>query len=243
MLSASAEGRSRIYSYAREPHVFSLIDFLRSAGAEILIFPEYIEVVGHPLSCGRAGVIPDMIEAGTYIAFGVATASKIALKCKPESELLPFIDALDSAGLSVNFDGEKMCVSGEMRHPCKIITSPYPGFPTDLQPQTAPLMALFAGGEITERVWLGRFGYLRSLSHFGVRYDTFGSRAIIYPSQLHSSVSESPDLRGGAALLVAALSAEGESVIRQSDIIHRGYENIVKKLQSIGADIKEIPLD
>ena len=104
-------------------------------------------------------------------------------------------------------------------------------------------MAEFSGGDITETVWLSRFGYLRELEKFGVKYSVCGSSATVFPSMLHSARANAPDLRGGAALLIAALTAEGESVIANADLIYRGYENIVEKLRSLGADIKEIDLE
>ena len=123
--------------------------------------------------------------------------------------------------------------------PINIHTAPYPGFPTDLQPQLAPLLAAFFGGKIREGVWRARFGYLRELEKFGVKYELLPSEAIIYPSRFNSAEVTAPDLRGGAALVIAALASEGESIINSADVIGRGYENIVKKLLCVGADIEE----
>ena len=243
LLSVSALGRTRIFSYAREPHVLALVDYLRSAGAEITVSQECIEVIGGRLSSGRGRVIPDMIEAGTYIAIGLATGSEISVKCRAEGELLPFLKVLSDGGAIVESHGDSVSVFGEISHPCKVITSPYPGFPTDLQPQTAPLMARFFGGEIVEGVWASRFGYLLALEGLGLKFEQHGSCARIFPSRLHSGVAKAPDLRGGAALLIAALSAGGESRIENTDVIDRGYENVKNKLRALGADIKEILLD
>ena len=243
LLSVSAVGRTRIFSYAREPHILCLIEFLRSAGAEIAVKDDCIEVIGHPLSSGHGCVIPDMIEAGTYIAAGLVTSSEISVLTDAKGEILPFLDVLSDSGASVECRDGKMSVFGKMTTPCNVITSPYPGFPTDLQPIIAPVMALFSGGAITERVWLSRFGYLKSLEKFGLRFELRGSRAEIYPSRIHSARAAAPDLRGGAALLLAAISAEGESIIENADLIYRGYESIVSKLRSIGVDIKEILLE
>lgn len=243
LLSASAEGRTRIFSYAREPHVLCLVDFLASAGAEITVTPQYIEVIGHRLSSGQGRVIPDMIEVGTYLSFGVCTESEIFIDCKPEGELFPFLDVLSCSGAKTEIYNEKMSVRGVLTHPCKVLTAPYPGFPTDLQPLIAPIMAKFSGGEITEGVWLSRFGYLSALEKFGLKFERCGSYAKIFPSRLHSATAEAPDLRGGAALLTAALSTEGQSIIENADIIYRGYENIVNKLRSLGANIEEISLE
>jgi UDP-N-acetylglucosamine 1-carboxyvinyltransferase len=119
-------------------------------------------------------------------------------------------------------------------------TAPYPEYPTDLQPQIAPLMALGAGGTIKETVWQSRFSYLEALSRFGLDYEISGSLARIKPSALRAAHSYAPDLRGGAAAVASALSASGESVIENSEIIARGYARFVERLASLGADIKQI---
>ncbi len=240
LMSATATGKSRIYSYAHEPHVHTLIDFLRSAGADIRILPGYIEIEGRELSSGCVRINPDMIEAGTYFALSLATDSDIRVYDISYAELSPFFDAVTGCGAQLTVTDKFVKISGELTTPCEIITSPYPGFPTDLQPQMAPLMARFLGGVITERVWLGRFGYLAELYKFGVSFERCGSTAYIRPSVIRSARASAPDLRGGAALLLCALSAEGESVIENSDVIDRGYENIVEKLSSLGAEINKI---
>ena len=130
--------------------------------------------------------------------------------------------------------------SGALTARADIVTAPYPAFPTDLQPQTAPLLATCCGGKITEGVWRNRFGYLDELSKFGVRFLRGDGYAEILKSTITPSKAKAPDLRGGAALLLCALSADGESVIENSEIIKRGYGNITEKLRRVGADIEEI---
>lgn len=240
LLSVRAKGKSRIYNYAREPHILSLISFLKTAGAKIKIYESYIEIVGAELKGGVVSVIADMIEAGTYLALSLATGSKLNIIGASSSELTPMLEALKSAGASFDISGGKIRVFGEMSTPCKIITAPYPAFPTDLQPQMATVMAKFRGGEIVEGVWRGRFGYLSMLSLFGVKYEIFDGYAKIYPSRLKCAKASVPDLRGGAALLIAALCAEGESEILNSSILWRGYENLVEKLKSVNANIMEV---
>lgn len=240
LLTVCAEGTSRIYGGAREPHVHSLISFLRTAGASIRVADDLIEVEGRRLHGGVVTVIPDMIEAGTYLALSLATRSDISV-ADVNGELSAFLGAVAEAGATVRRDGAFTRISGEMTAPCKIITAPHPGFPTDLQPQTAPVLALGRGGEITEGVWHSRFGYLAELERMGLKYARRESTAYIYPSTLHPAVTVAPDLRGGAALLIAALAVSGESVIERAELIDRGYEGIVEKLRAIGADIEKIP--
>jgi UDP-N-acetylglucosamine 1-carboxyvinyltransferase len=240
LLASSAEGRSRIFGYAKEPHVISLVDFLRSAGADITLFEDRIEVVGSALHGADAYVIPDMIEAGTYTALSLLTGSDIKICNIQKKHLSSFFDTLIDAGALLEFENDSVRAYGELSRFVNIITEPYPGFPTDLQPQMAPLLSRFLGGRITENVWKGRFGYLTELSKFGLKYEMCGSDAIIRHSSFHSAVAKAPDLRGGAALLMCALMAEGESIIDSSDIIKRGYSDIVRKLRNIGADIEEI---
>ena len=238
LLAARAKGRTRIFGYAREPHVLNLIAFLRTAGAKILLTDGYIEIEGRTLVGGVCRIIPDMIEAGTYLSLSLATGSNIRVVAERE-ELSSFLDCIVDSGAVLTHGGGELLLSGRISEPCRVITAPYPGFPTDLQPQSAPLMACFAGGEIIENVWHSRFGYLAELAKFGVRYSLFGNRAEIAPSHLRAATATACDLRAGAALLIAALAAEGESIIKNAEIIDRGYEDIVQKLGTLGARIEK----
>lgn len=239
LMTAAARGTSRIFGYAREPHVHALADFLCSAGASIEFSDECITVEGCELHGGEASIIPDMIEAGTYVALSVATASPIRIVGSCREELSPLWDRLVNCGACISFDGDSVTADGSLDEYMEIHTAPYPSFPTDLQPQMAPLMALFRGGKITEGVWTSRFGYLSQLAEFGIRYERRANSALIYPSDIRAASAPAPDLRGGAAMLIAALIADGESVISSAETIGRGYENIVKKLRAVGADIEE----
>ena len=124
-----------------------------------------------------------------------------------------------------------------MGNPVNIVALPYPGFPTDLQPIFAPLMAAFSGGKITDTVWQTRFGYLKALSEFGVDYLIKGNSAEIRPSSIKNSIAVCPDLRGGMACLLTALRATGKSEILSAEIILRGYENLEEKLCALGTDV------
>ena len=239
LLSSSAEGKSRIFGYAREPHVISLVEFLRSAGAEIYLYEDYIEVVGAHLSSASATIITDMIEAGTYLALSLATGSSLSVRGADMCQLDSYVNVLVHSGAVVEYDDTAVCVYGKITDPPNIITAPYPQFPTDLQPQTAALLAATSGGRIKEGVWHNRFGYLSEFSKFGVKYRLSDGMADIESSKILPANTTAPDLRGGAALMILALVARGESRIFASEIIKRGYSDIVNKLLSVGADIKE----
>ena len=240
LMATAAEGTTRIYGYAREPHVFSLIDFLNSAGAYIRPKTRYIEIEGRYLHGATGSVIPDMIEAGTYLALSLATHSPLNIVGASCTDLDSFINTLVDAGACLSFDGDTAVADGSLDEPVIITAAPHPEFATDLQPQTAPLLATYLGGRITDTVWHSRFGYLTELAKHGLEYERSGNTALIKPSHLHPANTVAPDLRGGAALLIAALSAKGESRIDSAEIIKRGYENVIEKLRQVGADIYEI---
>lgn len=239
LMASRAKGKSRIFGYAKEPHVISLVDFLRSAGADITLYEDRIEVIGAELSDAAGVVIPDMIEAGTFLAISLLTDSSISVKGVIPSHLSSFCRSLSEAGAIISESGDTMTAAGSLSDFLNIVTEPYPGFPTDLQPLTAPLMARFFGGRISENVWRARFGYLSQLEKFGVRYETCDGSAVIRPSVFRCARAEAPDLRGGAALIMCALASRGESIIDSADIIKRGYSDILYKLRQIGAEVSE----
>lgn len=181
-----------------------------------------------------------MIEAGTYMIAALATHSDITLRGVKREHLSTPMELFSSTGAGFYLGVDSITPFGSLLEYTNICTAPYPAFPTDLQPQTAPLLALSCGGRITEGVWYGRFGYLSELSKFGLRYTLSSCGAEIYPSELRAAKVTAPDLRGGAALMIAALATNGESEVFGADIVGRGYENITKKLRGVGALIDEI---
>jgi UDP-N-acetylglucosamine 1-carboxyvinyltransferase len=238
LLAVSAEGVSRIYRYAREPHVEALIAFLCLAGAKIKVLPECLEIVGRPLYSASARIIPDMIEAGTYLSLSLLTGADIKIKGADPNHLNSFFEHLAMGGAVVEYSKNEITATSDFSDYVEIETAPYPMFPTDLQPIIAPLLSR-GGGLIREGVWKGRFGYLSALSRFGIKYEAGEGYAKIIQSEICCADAEATDLRGGAALLITALSAKGKSIIFKSEIIKRGYENIVNKLRIIGANIIE----
>ena len=238
LLSATATGRTVIRGCAIEPHIDALIDFLNSAGACILRNGREIEIFGRELHGGKIKVIGDMIEAGSYLALGIMTGGKIRTHNSPISDMTSVIDALRELGADVVCENDSISACLNSGNHLRLTATPYPGFPTDLQPIFAPLMAGNMGGEICDTVWESRFGYLNALFAFGVRSSVRGNRATIYKSDLHTASAVCPDLRGGMACLMCALSVEGKSEIYSAETILRGYEKLEEKLSAVGADIK-----
>ena len=239
LLSATAYGDTVIEGAASEPHIDALVDFLRSAGANISRQGDSFFVKGSELHGGKIAVIGDMIEAGSYLAAGLITDGRVRVTSCPVSHMDSILHFLRTLGAKIAHSEDTVEV--EMTDKCSFTTvtaSPYPGFPTDLQPIVAPLMAKFSGGRICDTVWRERFGYLQSLSSFGVNYSLSDFCATVGKSKIVPSTATSPDLRGGMACLLCALSAEGKSEIYSADVILRGYENLTSKLCAIGAEIK-----
>ena len=240
IMSASADGEVEIEGAAEEPHVRALADYLSSAGAKIEFSKNKISVLPSALSGADVDIIPDMIEAGTYLLLAPLTEGRIRVKTSSELELDSFLEALCNAGVGISRDDSGITAYDTPTRPIQIKTAPHPGYPTDLQPQMAPLMAKYFGGVIEECVWQQRLSYLDSLASFGIRHSRGESRAMILPSELHSGICDAPDLRGGAAALMSALAARGESEIGQYEIIKRGYEDLAKGLNSLGGEVLEI---
>ncbi len=239
LLAVSAEGETVIKGCAVEPHIDALIDFLLSCGAEITRCGRELRVVGKNLHGGRTKIIGDMIEAGSYLALSVMCEGNVRVLNAPVSDMSAVIKAFLDMGAELHID-DFGGISVFSREPKKlsVTATPYPGFPTDLQPIFAPLMAHFLGGEINDTVWETRFGYLSRLSNFGVISEVAENSATVYKSNIHKGVFASPDLRGGFAGLLCALSAVGKSEIHSAEIILRGYEKLEEKLRTVGADIK-----
>lgn len=242
IMASSAEKEVEIIGAAEEPHVKSLASYLVSMGAKIEFSGEKITVIPGALKGGFAKVIPDMIEAGTYLLLAPLTEGKITVKNSADLELDSFFSSLVDSGISITKDGDSVTAYGAPLRPIQIKTAPHPGYPTDLQPQIAPIMAKYFGGIIDERVWQNRFSYLDTLYSFGVHHCKSESRAVILPSDIRSGKCDAPDLRGGAAVIMCALAAQGESEIGKYEIIKRGYESLDVKLNSLGARVTEIKI-
>ncbi len=241
-LAATATGESVIENAAIEPHILALADFLRAAGAKIEFSGRTIRVTGAALHGVDAEVIPDMIEAGTYLLAAPITGGRIRVHGAPIRELSALTDALTLAGVEIKEKDGVLSAEGAPVRPIPIVTAPHPGFATDLQPPLAPLLAVGAGGTIREEVFCGRFGYLFELARFGLGFSVRGNTADIFPSHLHAATAHATDLRGGAAAVLAALSARGKSEVLGAEKILRGYEGFAGKLTALGAKIRLVRL-
>ena len=241
LLAASAKGDSLIEGCATEPHIDSLIEFINSCGGMVERHGDKIFVSGRELHGGSIDIFGDMIEAGSYIAAGIVTESEIAIKNCPTDQMSSVLSAFSDMGARFDIDGSTIHTrfGGAFRH-LQIRAEPYPGFPTDLQPIMSAVMACTMGGEIYDFVWKNRFGYLDKLALFGVKYMRNNDSALIFPSNIHSASVIAPDLRGGMACVLCALSAEGRSEIDSVNIILRGYEKLTEKLSRLGAQIKVV---
>ena len=239
IMSASAEGTTVIKNYAREPHVYALIDFLNSAGASITRGADTLTVEGRELHGGEYSLEGDMIEAGTYLVAGLITGGRVTVTGIPTDQLAAFTSTLIDSGARIDIlpDAVTAQASGILK-PMSVVSAPYPAFATDLQPIIAPLLAKNSGGTITDLVWRERFGYLHTLGAFGIGYTLSDNTARIEGSSFHSASVTSPDLRGGMAALLTALSAKGRSEIYSPELILRGYDSPVEKLAKIGANIR-----
>ena len=238
IIASSICGDSEISGAANEPHVNNLIDFLRSGGVKIDVFSSSIYIRGRKILKGNVKIIPDMIEAGTYLCYGALLGGKVFIEGFKTLELESFIKPYVVAGMTIEERGSAACLCGSATKGISVVTAPHPGYPTDLQPQAAPVMAVNSGGSIIESVWQNRFSYLESLAPFGVSFEINGGRATIEPSKIRNAKSYASDLRGGAAAVSCALLASGESEIKNAEHILRGYSGIESKLKMLGAYIE-----
>ena len=244
MLAAvRAKGETVLFHAASEPHIVYLARFLYRCGADIRGAGTgviRIRGVEHLHGC-TYGIIPDMIEAGTYLLAAAATRGAVSARGIPPDQLRPLTEKLRQMGADV--DCEENTVTVFAASPLRAVsvdTRPYPGFPTDLQPQMVAALAVSQGvGTVRENVWHKRFRYVEELHKMGASIRVFDNRATVVGGSLTGTSLNVPDLRAGAALLIAACAAEGESVLFGIEPIMRGYEDILYKMQSLGADIRE----
>lgn len=243
LAALGAEGESRLYGYASEPHVLDLIGFLRKMGACIQTEGECLAVRGGPLHGGAYTVISDAMEGGTYLLAAAMAGGELTVSSLLPGELSAVTLVLSSMGFDIKEkEGSIRIRSDGASHyrGASIIAAPYPAFPTDLHPPFAALLCGVSGeGSVTDTVWRDRFLYVEELKKMGANVTRTGNRLTTYGTSLHGAVLRAPDLRGGAALLVAALAARGESVIHNTAVVKRGYADIVGKLRALGAHIAE----
>lgn len=246
MMAASlAEGQTIIENAAKEPHVVDLANFLNSMGANIKgAGTDVIRIKGvEKLHKTEYSVIPDQIEAGTFMLVAAATKGDVTIKNVIPKHLESISAKLIEIGCEIeeSDDAVRVVSSKPLSH-TQVKTLPYPGFPTDMQPQITVTLALSNGSSIvTESIFENRFKYVDELTRMGASIKVEGNTAIIngVPKYTGAHIS-APDLRAGAALVIAALAAEGFSVVDDIFYIERGYEDFEVKLKSLGAQIEKV---
>ncbi len=237
-----AEGVTYIENSAKEPHIVDVANFLNAMGANVKgAGTDTIKVTGvERLKGGQYAVIPDQIEAGTYMVAAAATGGEVLVKNVIPKHMESVSAKLTEMGVDIlEFDDSILVKrTGDMTR-VNVKTLPYPGFPTDMQPQMAILLALAKGTSIiTESVWDNRFRYVDELKKMGANIQVDGKVAVFEGvEKLNPAPIRACDLRAGAALVIAGLSAKGTTEIEEIYHIERGYEDIVEKLRALGGDI------
>jgi len=246
MLTATlAEGRTVIENAAREPHIVDLANFLNSMGADIRgAGTNVIKIRGvKKLRGGFYSIIPDQIEAGTYMAAVAATGGEVLIRNVIPKHLDCISSKMREMGVEIEDYADSVLVrrTGPLMR-TNVKTMPYPGFPTDMQPQISTVLCLAEGTSVvTEGVWDNRFKYVDELMRMGGRIHVSGRTAVIEGvERLTGACVKATDLRAGAALVIAGLSAVGRTEVEGVHYIERGYENFVGKLKALGADIDSI---
>ena len=245
MAAAMASGRTIIENAAREPHVVDVANFLNSMGANIKgAGTDVIRIKGvEKLHRTEYSIIPDQIEAGTCMFAAAATGGDVTVKNVIPKHLEATTAKLEEIGCEVEeFDDAVRVRAGKRLHRTHVKTLPYPGYPTDMQPQIAVTLTLAEGTSIvTESIFENRFKYADELSRMGANIKVEGNSAIIDGvKKLTGARVSAPDLRAGAALVIAGLAADGITVVDDIVYIQRGYENFEEKLRSLGAEIEKV---
>jgi UDP-N-acetylglucosamine 1-carboxyvinyltransferase len=245
-----ADGHTTIRPAAREPEVDDLIVFLQRMGAEVeRTSPDVIEVEGRRrLRGAEHHVIPDRIEAGTFVIAAALTGGEVTLQGAPSDHLGAFLDMLSEVGVSLSCGPDTIEVRGappgsDHYVATDIRTAPYPGLATDLQPPTAVLLTQARGtSNIHETIFEDRLEWMEELRRMGAAVELQDDHhaAVLGPAALHGSELEMSDLRAGASLILAALVADGTSVIHGAHQVRRGYENIERKFLDLGAQIEHV---
>ena len=246
MAAVLAEGVSIIENVAEEPEIVDLANFLNKMGAKIKgAGTDTIKIEGvQELSGCKHSVIPDRIETGTFMTAAAITRGNLLIKNVLPNHVKPVIAKLRECGVSVEYDDESILVRGDAAPlvATDIKTLPYPGFPTDMQPQFMSLLATAAGPSVViETVFENRFMHVEELNRMGAGIEIKGSNAMLSGGRpLKGAKVACTDLRAGAALVLAGLAAEGATEISEIYHIERGYSNFIEKLSGTGADILKI---
>ena len=249
MAACLLPGRTVIENAAKEPHVVDLANFLNTMGAHISgAGTDTVKITGvEKLRGGTYSIIPDQIEAGTYLAAVAAAGGNVLVKNVIPKHMDCITSKLQEMGARIlNYDDCIRIISDGKLHSTTVKTRPYPGFPTDMQAQICVCMALASGvSRLTESVYETRFfGYCSELQNMGAEIMINGKTAIVTgKKRLKSTDVYARDLRAGAALIIAGLAAEGTTQVHNIHFVERGYENIIQKLTALGANIRRVEED
>ena len=246
LAAALIPGMTVIGNAAKEPHIVDLANFLNTMGARISgAGTDTVKIRGvHALHGGTYAIIPDQIEAGTYMAAATAVGGNVLVQNVIPKHMECIYGKLQEMGAKVVVydDAIRIISNGRLRRTV-VKTRPYPGFPTDMQAQICVCMALAEGNSrLTESVYETRFfGYCKELESMGAKIAINGKTASVDGvEKLHGAEVEAHDLRAGAALVIAGLSAEGTTMVDNIHFIERGYENLIEKMTALGADIRRV---
>ena len=245
MAASMAEGNTVIENAAKEPHVVDVANFLNSMGANIKgAGTDIIRIKGvERLHSTEYSIIPDQIEAGTFMFAAAATRGDVTVKCVIPKHLEATTSKLLEIGCEIEeLDDAVRVVCSKGLRSTNVKTLPYPGFPTDMQPQITATLALAKGSSIvTESIFENRFKYVDELARMGANIKVEGNTAIIEGVERYTGAQvSSPDLRAGAALVIAGLAADGITIVDDIHFIERGYERFDEKLRSLGAEIEKV---
>lgn len=246
MLAAcAAEGETVIMNAAREPEITELQTFLQTLGADVTgAGSATVRVRGKKLEPFRVGhrIMPDRIVSSTLLCACAAAGGDVELRAVEPRHFSTVLHSLSECGCDImsNSSSVRLCSGGNLKAPMPVITGPYPGFPTDAQPLMLAACLKARGTSVfVENVFLNRFRFTEELQRLGARIHTEGRVAVVTGVEvLHGAPTVATDLRGGAALIIAALSAEGETDILDSGHVERGYESFDERLAALGADIR-----
>ncbi len=245
MAAAMADGKTIIENAAKEPHVVDVANFLNSMGAAIRgAGTDVIRIVGvEQLHATSYSIIPDQIEAGTFMFAAAATRGDVTVKNVIPKHLEATTAKLIEVGCEVEeFDDAVRVICKQPMHHTQVTTLPYPGFPTDMQPQMSVILGIAEGtSTVTESIFENRFKYVDELTRMGADIKVESNIAIIAGVSRYTGARVSaPDLRAGAALVIAGLSAEGITIVDDIYYIERGYEHFEEKLAGLGAQIEKV---
>ncbi len=249
MLAAvRAKGTTVIENAAKEPHIVDLANFLNTMGADVRgAGTDVIKINGveHLYGCTYS-IIPDQIEAGTYMVAAAATGGDVTVRNVIPKHLESISAKLEEMGVEVEeYDDAVRVRRTKPLNKCNIKTMPHPGFPTDMQPQIAVLLSIARGTSIiNEGIWDNRFRYVEELRRMGAQISVDGKVAVVEGiDHLTAAPVKATDLRAGAAMLIAAMCAHGVSSVEDIQHIERGYENVEEKFRALGADIRRVHVE